>query len=74
MKNFDEIISTQHYSDFRGEHCPHCGGTDLDRAPSSRPKGGIVTAWVGCEKCRFTWQEVYQLSGYRELLSPLQDS
>ena len=51
----------------KGEMCPSCGGTSLDRAPPSYPERGEITAWVACEACRHVWRESYHLSGYSEL-------
>lgn len=55
------------YAHSKGESCPVCGGTSLDRALPSWPENGEITAWVGCDSCRHVWMEKYCLSGYSDL-------
>ena len=53
-----------------GVACPVCGARDLDRAPATiipECVSGRLTVWVGCEGCRSTWQEIYQLVDCAEL-------
>jgi len=59
--------TSEQYAILKGESCPVCGGTHLDRAPPSRPEDGEITVWVGCDGCRHAWKERYALSGYSEL-------
>ena len=55
------------YTNHNGHSCPVCGGKILDKAPPSWPEVGKIFVWVGCESCRHTWREIYQLQGYDEL-------
>ena len=55
---------------YKGTSCPVCQSADLDRAPLGYPENGEVTAWVGCESCRHTWQETYVLTGIGEIQTP----
>jgi hypothetical protein len=57
-------ITPEEYASKRILACPACGSTDLDRAPACSEPGGAMTAWIGCERCRSTWQETYTLTGY----------
>lgn len=57
-------------SDYDGKACPVCQSREIDRAPLGYPENGEVTAWVGCESCRHTWQEVYRLTGIGEIRAP----
>jgi hypothetical protein len=56
--------------EYDGRSCPVCQSTEIDRAPLGYPENGEVTAWVGCESCRHTWQEVYVLTGVDEITPP----
>ena len=60
-------LSQDEYVSKQGQACPLCGSADLDRAPACSEPGGVMTAWVGCENCRSTWQETYNLGGFDEL-------
>lgn len=60
------------YATDRGAVCPCCGSSELDRAPACGTGTGEMTAWVGCQRCRHTWQERYVLVGYSDLGPPVE--
>lgn len=67
MESSSTPTSSELYIQAKGKSCPVCGSHELDRAPPSCSKNGLIIAWVGCDLCRHVWLENYQLTGYSDL-------
>lgn len=59
----------QRYLEHQGACCPKCQSRQLD---SERPTvddhdDHVVTAFVECTTCRYTWRDVYRLADIQEV-------
>ena len=59
-------MSTNVLKPYKGTHCPHCGGADIESNPV-QCDSGIAWAEVECENCGSTWADQYALIGYTNL-------
>jgi hypothetical protein len=53
-----------------GNLCPNCESNNVESVDSMEYDCGSAWQSVGCNDCKSTWTDVYQLSGYEKLEVP----
>lgn len=58
--------SSEEYAASGFGHCPVCGSDEIQGGPVD-VDGNQATQEVSCDACNSTWDDVYTLTGYRNL-------
>lgn len=65
-------LSQKAYVKSKGIICPHCKGNSVS-VDHPEVDGQIVFVGVECPECSSTWEDVYELTGYDNLETPIED-
>ena len=60
-------LTDQQYVQRQGLVCPFCQGDDLDTRSPVTLKTDVATQEIRCNACGKVWDDVFTLSGYREV-------
>lgn len=68
----ERLVSQRKYVKSKGVICPHCKKTNIS-ADSPEIDGDIVWVNVSCANCEATWTDIYELTGYDNLETPIEE-
>ena len=60
-------LTDQQYVQRQGLVCPFCQGHDLGPASGVTLETDVATQEIRCNSCKRTWEDIFTLSGYREV-------
>lgn len=59
------MLTVKEYIANGGERCPYCGTEDIQDEDTRHIGPKLVLAMI-CNLCDKTWEEIYQLIGYKQ--------
>lgn len=61
--------TSKSYVENCGAECPNCGSGDITNNGCDY-NGTEIAQEVSCGKCNHSWTDIYELKGYRSLVTP----
>lgn len=62
-------LTDKEYVEKGGNHCPHCGSTDITGSGVEIASGTAMQG-VSCNECDAEWVDQYKLVGYETIEEP----